>query len=363
MPTVPEGPVDHRRHAAQGGPQRPMALTTRRNDVEVATGLTRWLARGGDRRSVAVTGLHRPSSGYSSETVFVDASWTSTDGPHDESLVLRMPPPEVGTFPHYDLVAQGQAQQAAAGVGVPVADPVVEPDPAWLGSPFMVMARVEGHIVGAVVHVDRWLGSLSPADLSRVYANFMATLADVHRADVSDLGQVPHRDNLAELDFWADYLAWSSDGSPVGTLVDALGWCRSHRPADEPTPVLLWGDARFENMVIGDGLDPVAVLDWDMTTVGAAEHDLAWFTSLDLTMDHLFGQRPAGLPDRATTVALYEEHSGRTVRDLEWYETLAMVRSTAVMTRIGYLRLQAGEPLMLPIDDNPILDLLRTRIQ
>ncbi len=33
------------------------------------------------------------------------------------------------------------------------------------------------------------------------------------------------------------------------------------------------------------------------------------------------------------------------------------------MNRIGYLRLEAAEPLLLPIDDNPILELLRTRIR
>jgi aminoglycoside phosphotransferase (APT) family kinase protein len=274
-----------------------------------------------------------------------------------------MPPPEIGTFPHYDLVAQGQAQRAAAGGGVPVADPVVEPDPTWLGTPFMVMARVEGHIVGAVAHLDRWLSGLTPAEQERLYGNFIATLATIHRSDGADLEHVPRRDNGDELDFWDEYLAWSSDGSPVGTLVDALGWCRAHRPPDEPAPVLLWGDARFENMVVGDGLDPLAVLDWDMTTVGAPEHDLAWFTSLDLTMHQLFGQRPPGFPDRDDTVALFEENGGRAVSDLEWYETLAMVRSTAIMTRISYLRLKAGEPLMLPIDDNPILDLLRSRIR
>ncbi len=50
------------------------------------------------------------------------------------------------------------------------------------------------------------------------------------------------------------------------------------------------------------------------------------------------------------------------MRDLEWYETLAMVRSTAVMTRIGYLRRDAGRAPMLPIEDNPILDLLAGRL-
>jgi aminoglycoside phosphotransferase (APT) family kinase protein len=61
-------------------------------------------------------------------------------------------------------------------------------------------------------------------------------------------------------------------------------------------------------------------------------------------------------------VARFEALSGRPVRDLEWYETLAMVRSTAVMTRISVLRRDAGQPLMLPLEDNPILDLLGERL-
>ena len=95
-----------------------------------------------------------------------------------------MAPPAVGTFRHYDLVPQEQAQRAAAAVGVPVADPQVETDTRWLGAPFMVMPRVEGHIIGAVAHLDRWLTGLDPDDQGRVYDNFVATLAAVHRADV-----------------------------------------------------------------------------------------------------------------------------------------------------------------------------------
>jgi len=126
--------------------------------------------------------------------------------------------------------------------------------------------------------------------------------------------------------------------------------------------VLLWGDVRFENMVLDDDGRVRAVLDWDMTSIGAAEHDLAWFTSLDLTVHAMFGRRADGFPDRAGTVARFEELSGRPVVDLEWYETLAMVRSTAIMTRISILRRDAGEPLMLPIEDNPIIDLLTERL-
>jgi aminoglycoside phosphotransferase (APT) family kinase protein len=338
-----------------------MALTTRRPDQALADGLARWLAHRHGVGPVVVEQLARPSSGYSSETVFAEASWSADGARMNRSLVVRMPPSGPGTFDRHDLVAELEAQRAAAAAGVPVADPEVEVDPSWLGTPFMVMARVDGHIIGALAHRDRWLTGRSVADQGRIYANFIATLCAIHRSDVAAAPKVPGRSTADELAFWADYLDWSSDGDPVPTLVEALDWCRRHRPAREPDAALLWGDARFENLVVGDGLEPAAVLDWDMASIGAPEHDLAWFTSLDLTMHHLFGQRPAGFPDRAATVALFEEHSGREVWDLEWYETLAMVRSTAIMTRIGYLRRQAGEPLLLPIDDNPILDLVRGR--
>ncbi len=340
-----------------------MTLTTRRDDALLAAGVTRWLSCRQDLDDPVVTGLDRPSAGFSSETVVVGVGWSEGGVPLHKYVVIRMAPPDEGTFHDYDLRAQWQAQMAASEAGVPVADPVVESDPGWLGDPFMVMPRVEGHIIGAVAHLDRWLSGQSRFDQTRLYRSFLTTLTDIHRADITAVPEVPRRDNRAELDYWDDYLLWSSGGSPAPLLVETLAWCRRHQPGAEPEPALLWGDARFENMVFGDDLRPQAVLDWDMASVGAPEHDLAWFTSLDLTMHHLFGTRIDGFPSRDETISLFEAAQGRLVRDLEWYETLAMVRSTAIMNRIGYLRLAAGEPLMLPIDDNPILDLLRSRIR
>ena len=61
-------------------------------------------------------------------------------------------------------------------------------------------------------------------------------------------------------------------------------------------------------------------------------------------------------------MAAYGEATGRETGDLDWYETFAMVRSTALMTRLADLRRDAGEPALLPIGDNPVLDLLRSRI-
>ncbi len=331
-------------------------------DVDLVTGLGRWLAHERGLAEPVVDSMSRPGAGYSSETIIAELTWAEGGGRRRGAVVVRMAPPISGTFAHYDLVPQWQAQMAVAGVGVPVADPVLETDTRWMGAPFIVMPRVEGHIVGALAHRDPWLNGQDPDLRTRVHDEFLATLATIHRADPGAAPAVPRRDNGAELDFWEEYLSWSTHGRPVPALAGALDWCRRHRPSDEPIPALLWGDARLENMVLGDDGSPRAVLDWDMTSIGAPEHDLAWFTSLDVTVHRLFGRRTEGFPARDGAVSRFEELSGRRVRDLEWYETLAMVRSTAVMTRISVLRRDAGEPPMLPIEDNPLLDLLTGRL-
>ena len=121
--------------------------------------------------------------------------------------------------------------------------------------------------------------------------------------------------------------------------------------------MLLWGDVRLGNVIFGDDLAPRAVLDWDMASIGAPEHDVAWFTMLESTTRTLLGQHLDGFPDRDGTIAQYESLSGRALHDFEWYETLALIRSTAIMARIGYLHRAAGLPSPLPIEDNPLLDL------
>ena len=328
----------------------------------LAAGLSDWFRLRRGCTEVSLGALRRPSGGFSSETLLFDVALVIDGVERHESLVLRTGPRGAGTFAHHDLAAEVEAQQAAAASGVAIAEPTFEPDARWIGRAFIVMPHIDGHIVAGVTHSDPWLRDRTEQAQHELYRNVLVTLSQIHRSDTRSCPGVPRRDNATEVDYWEDYLDWSSGGSPVATLVDALSWCRRTRPAHDPEPALLWGDVRFENIVFGDDLRPRAVLDWDMTSIGAPEHDLAWFTSLDATMERLFARRLPGFPGRREAIAIFEALSGRPVRDFEWYETLAMVRSTAIMTRISYLRRDAGEDPMLPIEDNPLLDHLRERL-
>src|SRR4249920_1009806 len=101
----------------------------------------------------------------------------------------------IGTFRDYDLTQQTVAQRAAAAAGVAIAAPELVTDPQWLGSPFVVMPRVRGHIIGEVAALDPWLQSLTEDQRAQVHERFVAAVAATHRADLADASGVPERGN------------------------------------------------------------------------------------------------------------------------------------------------------------------------
>lgn len=344
-----------------------MALAVQRDLEEAAAGVARWLRATREVDDLTITRCDRPSDGLSSEILLVDVEATRHGAAYAESLVVRLGPSGPGAFPEYDLALQARAQEIAAHNGVPTAAPVeVETDTRWLGAPFLVMPLVAGHVPGPVPRHDGWIAESSLDAQATLYRNFLDLLATIHTIDGS-VGKpgdvVPARDLDAELAHWARYLDWCGEGeSLVPTLADALAWCRANRPPEEPPPTLLWGDARLGNVVFDEERHPVAVLDWEMATIGPAEHDVAWFFMLEATQNELLGGPVPGFLGRDAAIAHYETRLGRQLRDLEWFEIFAMVRSTSIMSRITSLHERAGLPIFLPLHDNPLLEILERRI-
>ena len=153
---------------------------------------------------------------------------------------------------------------------------------------------------GAAVRPLARLAS-APKDKPSCTTTSLRRSGDPRRCDTigAIVRSVPVRDNAAELDYWDSYLRWSTDGAPVAALVDALEWCRRQEPVrTDPLDLrLCWGDVRLGNIVFGDDLRPLAMLDWDMAVVGAPEHDVAWCTALDFDDATFSGRRVDGFPD------------------------------------------------------------------
>lgn len=326
-----------------------MSLTVQRDLEVLRVGLERWLGR-------RIGSLERPAPGWSCETLVVDGE-----------LVVRLPPSAEGIFPTYDLAQQAGVQEAVAAAGVPVAMPVrYEPDPSFLGAPFVTMPFVSGPIPAEFTAGDPWLaGSADDAARTEVWRAFHDALSQIHAVPLDAVRRLGLRSGLdAEMAWWADYVEWATDGAPPPALADALEWCRAHQPADEPPASLLWGDVRYGNVIFDARTRQArAVLDWDMVSIGPAEMDVAWFVALEGVQQDLTGMTVPGFGDRSVTVTAVEARLGRRLVALDWFEVFALVRASAVSTRIALLFQRAGQRSTFKVGDDPTLAAALRRIQ
>ena len=300
------------------------------------------------------------SNGMSSETVLFDASWTSGDGVRTEALVARLAPDPANlpVFPTYELDKQFRAMQIVGELGAAPVPPVFwsEPSPEPLGTPFIVMGRVEGVVPPDVMPYnfgDNWLFDASPEDQQRLEDTSIATLAALHgipepEKTFSFLASERAEETALQRHVGAswDYYEWVADGTPSPLIERCFDWLRDRWPADEGPTVLSWGDARIGNMMFRD-FEPVAVLDWEMVGFGPREIDLAWFIFLhcffeDLTQQYGMPGMPHFL-QRDRVAATYEKLTGYAPRDLDWFTMYAALRHGIVMSRVQRRAIHFGE--------------------
>jgi aminoglycoside phosphotransferase (APT) family kinase protein len=340
-------------------------MTTTVTDLDdIRDRLTSWL-RGRTGGPVEIGELTRPSeSGMSSVSILFDATWTADGQPVHAELVARIPPNSNAfpVFPSYDLRRQ---YDVMAAVGAGTAAPVprlywYEESSEALGAPFIVMERVAGRIpVDNPPYVfGGWLYDATPDEQRELQDASVTTLAAIHAlpdlaATFPELAAESGADALRNLvDAQRAYYEWTrrEDGLRIPVIEETFAWLEAHWPAHPGETVLCWGDARPGNMIY-DGFCPVAVLDWEMCSLGPREVDLAWMLFL-----HHFFQDIAeifelpGLPEmfrRDDVVAVYEKASGHTVHDIDFFIVYAALRHAVVMSQVKRRMIHFGE------DDEP----------
>ena len=347
-----------------------------RDRTEVRARLQSWLAtRLPDGASPRITALEGTSAnGMSSETLLVDATWQADGEARPHRLVARLAPGEhdVPVFPRYDLGRQFDAIRLVGELtDVPV--PRVwwsEPDAAAIGSPFFVMSRVDGRVPPDVMPYnfgDSWLYHAAPDDQRRLQDATVDVIARLHAIDDAtgrfaflapdEPGDTPLRRRVAVARAWYDFAAADGFRSPL--VERTFGWLDDHWPAEEGDPVLCWGDSRIGNMMY-DGFEPVAVLDWEMATLGPRELDVAWLIYghrifEDIAASLELGGMPHFLrPDDIAST--YEALTGHGPRDLAWYGTFAAVQYAIVFLRTGARSVHFGETEMPPTVDDLIMN-------
>ncbi len=323
--------------------------------------LTAWLGRVlPDTRDLSISELTTPqATGFSNDTLLFDATWRQAGRRQTRGLVARVEPTGFQVFPEYDLALQYRVLEllAASDVPVPRVHWLEAEDTSVLGAPFFVMERVDGRIPtdSPPYHVGGWMTGVEPAEREAIWWNGLEVMTRIHRLDWRASGfDFLERPELGppglgqQLEYYERYLSWAARGKPQPTVQPALEWLIKHRPQDEPLGIC-WGDARIGNIIF-DGTTPVAVLDWEMVTLGNPEQDLAWWLFLDRHhSEGMSAPRLPGFPGRDETLARYAELTGRPVEHLSYYEVFAGFRFAVIMLRLAQQMLEYGR---LPADSD-----------
>ena len=303
-------------------------------------------------QQLEISAFTSPEAGASNETLLFTASWCEDGEPHERGLVARLQPAGEGLFPTYNLALQFQAMAALAGSGVPVPAVVaLEENQDILGRPFYVMEQVPGRYLAdnPPYHMDGWLTECSPQERGAIWRNAICEIARINRVDWRDRGfaeicafaphATPLQQQLAE---YAEFLAWAeAQNRPYPKLHRCLQWLRRHQPADQPI-ALCWGDAKASNLMM-QGTDICATLDWEMVHLGNPVHDLAWWFVLDGSFTEGLGMPPLeGIPERDELIALWQQESGYSAAELDYYEFFSVFQFGVIMARVGTLLTARG---------------------
>jgi aminoglycoside phosphotransferase (APT) family kinase protein len=194
------------------------------------------------------------------------------------SLVLRRPPLGHVLPSAHDTSREYRVLSGLGRTGFPVPRThALCEDTAVIGAPFVLMSYVDGRVIADAEAA----ALLAPSEADAISAALVSTLVRLHDVDVtaaglSDLGR-PQGYLPRQLDRWSGQweLTRTRDLPEMDELRDALVALIAAVPKDLPWS-LVHGDYRLDNSVLArDSAEVLAVLDWEMSTLGDPVSDLA----------------------------------------------------------------------------------------
>jgi aminoglycoside phosphotransferase (APT) family kinase protein len=273
------------------------------------------------------TAVHQFQGGQSNPTYLLE-----TPG---RKYVLRRKPPGPLLPSAHAVEREYRVITALAGTGVPLPRTyLLCEDPAVIGTSFYVMDYVEGRVFRGAALPD-----LGPSQRAAVYDSMNDVLAGLHQVDWAAAGLTgfgkPGNYFARQIHRWTSQYR-SSETERIDSMERLIAWLPAHIPPGDET-TLIHGDYRLGNMLTHP-TEPrvVAVLDWELSTLGHPLGDLAYNClawHFDPELDGLAGEDLArlGIPSEETYVAEYCRRTGRTgIPHWEFYIAFAAFRFAAI---------------------------------
>jgi len=270
----------------------------------------------------------------------------------DEEYALRRPPLGPVAPKAHDMVREFRVLKAIHPVFPPAPQPVLLcEDSSVIGAPFFLMERRRGLVVrrenpeeiGEDLHLRRRVGEAVIDTLVQLHA------VDVSQPPVSAIGK-PAGFLERQLSGWFE--RWQRSRTREVPVMDKLMMWLSGRMPVSSDATLLHNDYKLDNTML-DPANParvVAVLDWEMATLGDPLIDLGILLSYypeandrPERREHISPVTASpGWPTRAELVERYAVATGRDVSRIAYYETFAIFKVAVVLQQI-YHRYHLGQ--------------------
>jgi aminoglycoside phosphotransferase (APT) family kinase protein len=254
----------------------------------------------------------------------------------DERLVLRKKPPGQLLASAHQVDREYRVMKALGGVGFPVPRMrALCTDESVIGATFFVMDFLEGRIFR-----DARLPGLAPSERAAIYDELNAVLARLHGVDYAAIGLGdygrPGNYFSRQLDRWTKQYR-GAETQRIEAMETLIAELPGRMPADDETTIA-HGDYRLENVMFHP-TEPriVAVLDWELSTLGHPLADLAYVSMLWDSTSEGWGTlkgidlASSGIPTRAAFVAAYCRRTGRgATLDFNFYLAFSAFRLASI---------------------------------
>lgn len=264
----------------------------------------------------------------------------------NQEFILRRPPFGKIAKSAHDMLREARIMQALKPVyqQIPTILAICQ-DHSILGCDFYIMERLIGIIPRKNLPKELVLNSRETRQLC---TNAIDKLIELHQVDYQAAGL----DNLAKGDGYVtrQISGWSKRFTNAKTddVVDfkeIMQWLVDNMPQQNQT-CIIHNDFRFDNLVldVNNPLKIIAVLDWEMATLGDPLMDLGnslayWVQADDDDFFQQLRRQPthlSGMLTRQQVVDYYLERTSTSVKDFTFYMVYGLFRLGAIIQQIYY---------------------------
>lgn len=266
-----------------------------------------------------------------------------------KQFVLRCPPRGANIKSAHDMAREFRVLSALKGHYPLIPDPIFyEESDGVVGSTFYIMEKVDGIILRASNAI---MMNLTPELYASISESLIDNLVALHKLDIHKTGLIqlgkPEGYVKRQVEGWVKRY-YSAETDKLNQMDEIADWLKAHFPADQPA-TFLHNDYKHDNVILNPTnlSEILAVLDWEMATVGDPLMDLGgtlayWAEADDDDAMKQFNLTwlPGNL-SRRQVIDRYALKSGRDVSQILFYYVFGLYKNAVIAQQI-YARWRQG---------------------